>query len=166
MWVYRIRNNTWTWIGGSNSSVNVPAVYGTKGVSGASNHPGSRVGAVGWYDSSARALWLFGGEDQFYGTWDCSYSRLPSRKLENCQILVHTFLSTALTAGYLQDLWVYHLSNSTWTWVGGRPESNIEGAYGTRGVPSVSNYPGARLGSVVWYDDSAQELWLFGGTCL
>jgi len=55
-------NNTiqWAWISGSNSSLQ-PGVYGSQGVPNASNLPGARYGAVGWFDSSTQALWLFGG---------------------------------------------------------------------------------------------------------
>jgi hypothetical protein len=36
-------------------------VYGTKGVASASNVPGGRVLAVGWYNPTSQELWLFGG---------------------------------------------------------------------------------------------------------
>lgn len=34
--------------------------------------------------------------------------------------------------------------------------------YGTQGVPSTTNYPGARNGGVMWCD-SIGDLWLMGG---
>lgn len=37
------------------------------------------------------------------------------------------------------------------------------GVFGTRGVASVNNYPGARYGALEWYDAATKELWLFGG---
>ena len=36
-------------------------VYGEKGIASVENVPGSRFGAVGWFDSSTQELWLFGG---------------------------------------------------------------------------------------------------------
>ena len=55
-----MNDSTWTWIAGSNT-VNQPGVYGEKGISSPTNHPGSRNGAVGWYDNLRQELWLFGG---------------------------------------------------------------------------------------------------------
>ena len=62
--------------------------------------------------------------------------------------------------GYLNDLWKY--SNNQWTWVSGNNSVNAAGVYGTQGVASASNYPGARYGAVSWIDSSG-SLWLFGG---
>jgi hypothetical protein len=38
------------------------------------------------------------------------------------------------------------------------------GVYGTQGVASASNVPGARESAVGWYNPTSQELWLFGGS--
>ena len=64
LWRFNPTTRQWTWMGGSNS-VNVlvgsqPAVYGTLGVPGAGNNPGSLTGAASWTDSSGD-FWLFGG---------------------------------------------------------------------------------------------------------
>jgi hypothetical protein len=69
-------------------------------------------------------------------------------------------IDSAGNGGPLNDLWKY--SDGEWTWMGG---SNLEGqvaTYGTLGVPSATNVPGARFGSVTWTDPSG-NLWLFGG---
>jgi hypothetical protein len=59
------------------------------------------------------------------------------------------------------DLWRY--SNGEWTWEGGSTETCQEpGIYGTLGVPSAANVPGARTDAVGWIDKSG-NLWLFGG---
>ncbi len=59
------------------------------------------------------------------------------------------------------DLWKY--SNGEWTWVSGATQTCEEpGIYGTLGVPSAANYPGARTGAVGWTDKTG-NLWLFGG---
>jgi hypothetical protein len=65
--------------------------------------------------------------------------------------------------GYLNDLWVYRLSNDTWTWMGGSSTRNVAGVFGIRGVSSPANYPGARVAANGWYDSIEKELWLFGG---
>jgi N-acetylneuraminic acid mutarotase len=62
--------------------------------------------------------------------------------------------------GDLNDLWKFDGSN--WTWVSGATTTNQAGAYGTKGVASSSNMPGARRYSVSWIDSSG-NLWLFGG---
>ncbi len=49
-----------------------------------------------------------------------------------------------------------------WTWVSGSSVVNVQGVYGTQGVASASNVPGARSGSVSWTDNGG-NLWLFGG---
>jgi N-acetylneuraminic acid mutarotase len=51
---------------------------------------------------------------------------------------------------------------NVWTWVGGSSVGAAAGVYGTLGVASTSNVPGARTGAGSW-TDSAGNLWLFGG---
>jgi len=60
LWRYRVSDNTWTWMSGSNI-VNQVGVYGEKGVANESNVPGAREGAAVWFDSSRQQFWLFGG---------------------------------------------------------------------------------------------------------
>jgi hypothetical protein len=60
LWKYDPLTNQWTWIKGDNT-LNQTGVYGTQGVSAASNKPGYRKDAVGWADGSGN-LWLFGGD--------------------------------------------------------------------------------------------------------
>ena len=63
---------------------------------------------------------------------------------------------------YLNDLWKYDPSTNQWTWMKGDSSSNIPGEYGSMGIPSELNTPGARDGSASWKDTSG-NLWLFGG---
>lgn len=107
-------------------------VYGTLGVASPTNIPGGRNGAATWIDSSGN-LWVFGGIGD-----DESHP----------------------TAGYLNDLWTY--SGGEWTWMGGSKTQQQPGVYGTKGVASSSNIPGARYGASSWTDTSG-NLWLFGG---
>jgi gliding motility-associated-like protein len=53
-------------------------------------------------------------------------------------------------------------SQFEWTWMSGDNTINASGIYGTKGVPSVNNKPGARVGSFSWADN-AGNFWLFGG---
>jgi hypothetical protein len=63
---------------------------------------------------------------------------------------------------FLNDLWNYRPDTGQWTWVSGSNTGNSIGTYGTKGIASVVNVPGARHGAVSW-KDSAGNLWLFGG---
>jgi len=67
---------------------------------------------------------------------------------------------SAGTGGYLNDLWKY--SNGQWSWMGGSIFANQIGEYGTLGMSSANNIPGARRASVTWTDASG-NFWLFGG---
>jgi N-acetylneuraminic acid mutarotase len=84
------------------------------------------------WTDSSGNLWLFGG----YG------------------------YDTAGTLEPLSDLWKF--SAGQWTWMGGPTLAGENGTYGTLGVASPSNIPGARFESASW-TDSAGNLWLFGG---
>ena len=132
LWKFNPTAGTWTWVSGSNT-VTAGGIYGTQGVASTGNAPGAREAAVSWTDSSGN-LWLFGG----YG-----YAS-PSDN------------------GNLNDLWEFNPTAGTWTWVSGSNTSMASGVYGTQGVPSTGNVPGARTGAVTW-SDSSGNLWLFGG---
>lgn len=58
LWRYSIKNNTWTWVSGSNV-INQPGVYGIMGISSPANVPGSRKGGNAWRTKTD--FYLFGG---------------------------------------------------------------------------------------------------------
>ena len=60
----------------------------------------------------------------------------------------------------LNDLWKY--SGGQWTWMGGSKVGDQPGIYGTKGMPSANNIPGARQFGIAW-SDAAGNGWLFGG---
>gem|GEM_PF-6432017 len=62
--------------------------------------------------------------------------------------------------GNLNDLWKFDGAN--WTWVSGSKTVNQSGVYGTQGIASPGNVPGARMAGVTWIDADG-NLWLFGG---
>jgi hypothetical protein len=68
------------------------------------------------------------------------------------------FSGAGSTGGFTNHLWRYRISTNEWTWMSGGQPLN----YGTQGVPSTTNYPGARNGGVMWCD-SIGDLWLMGG---
>ena len=49
-----------------------------------------------------------------------------------------------------------------WTWISGSNSINQGGIYGSKGIASSSNIPGAHYLSISWID-SNNNLWLFGG---
>ncbi|HYV94302.1 MAG TPA: kelch repeat-containing protein [Chitinophagales bacterium] len=64
---------------------------------------------------------------------------------------------------FYNTLWMYDEATNEWTWEGGSSSPNQPGVYGTKGVPSVSNQPGARgFGVPTWVDNDGL-FWLFGG---
>ncbi|MEO5571492.1 MAG: kelch repeat-containing protein [Bacteroidia bacterium] len=62
----------------------------------------------------------------------------------------------------LNDLWRYSIDSNQWTWMKGSNMTNAIGVYGTLGVESPANTPGAR-GSYGHWKDSDGKFWFFGG---
>lgn len=133
VWRYNVANNTWTWTKGSMLK-DQTGIYGAMGTSSAANDPGGRSAPIGWSDGSG-SFWLFGGEG---------------------------YDQNSTSTGLLNDLWKYNMSAGEWTWVKGNTTFNQVGAYGLQGVPSSTDTPGGRTGSLSWRD-AVGNLWLFGG---
>lgn len=108
-------------------------VYGTKGTPSPDNTPGLRGAEVSWTDASGN-LWLFGGTSR------------DSNGLDQ----------------YRDDVWEFNPTINEWTWMSGSNALGQAGVYGTKGIPSAGNTPGARYGSNSWVD-SQGNVWLFGG---
>ena len=136
LWEYTPSSQQWTWVSGTNTA-DAPGIYGTLGAGSTTNVPGAREGATSWTDNAGN-FWLFGG---------IGYD------------------STG-TGGTLNDLWEYTPSSQQWTWVSGANTGYAfgvaSGVYGTLGVGSTTNVPGARSNAISW-TDTAGNLWLFGG---
>ncbi len=134
LWKYTVTTGQWTWMSGSNLT-NQFAQYGTQGTPSTANAPGAREFATIWQDVSSN-LYFFGG-------FGFASSSNPG-------------------AGHLNDLWKYDPVSGAWTWLNGPTVINSGGLYGTMGVPSSTNSPGARYSNTSWSDASG-NLWLFGG---
>jgi N-acetylneuraminic acid mutarotase len=122
----------WTWVRGNNIGGDV-GKYGTMGVASATNDPGARHGCATWVDGLGN-LWLFGGEGH---------------------------ASTSTTC-WLNDMWKYDPQTNMWTWMRGSNGPNVQGVFGTQGVASAGNDPGAREFAAYWTDPQG-NFWLFGG---
>lgn len=73
------------------------------------------------------------------------------------------FQTSGVANPCLNDLWKY--SSGEWTWMSGSNTYGQMGTYGSQGVASSTNVPGARYGAASWID-SNNNLWLFGGSGL
>ena len=137
MWEYSPKTQEWTWVGGNIPGIHgndSPGVYGTQGMSSATNQPGARELGCSWTDASGN-FWMFGGVG-----WDSKGNR-----------------------DGLNDLWEFSPSTMQWTWISGSNQVDAPGNYGMQGVAAASNVPGARWACVTWKDSSG-NLWLFGGS--
>jgi hypothetical protein len=127
----------WAWINSTSTGLGQsPGIYGTLGVSAASNWPGGRTAAARAQDGEGN-VWVFGGAG-----WD----------------------SIEYTAA-MNDLWKYTPASGQWTWMSGPviATASSNGSYGTLGVPAAGNLPGVRTGAALWADRLG-HLWLFGGS--
>ncbi len=132
--LWRFVPSTGVWTWMSGSqSVNTYGVYGTQGTGSTSNYPGSRF--IGNLNAdNAGNLWV----SPAYGYAQNS-------------------------AGTLNDLWKYNISNSQWTWVKGSSTPSNYGTYGTLGLASSSSVPGSRDNNVNYAFDATGNIWLMGG---
>jgi hypothetical protein len=136
LWQYSPSSAEWTWVGGSNLA-NQSGTYGTLGTAAPGNIPGQRFNANGWTDANGD-LWLFGG-----------------------MFWIPTGPGSATGANY-NDLWKYNPGSNQWAWMGGSSITNQFGIYGTQGIPSSGNAPGARFSGVT-FTDASGNFWLLGG---
>ena len=60
-------------------------------------------------------------------------------------------------------LWKFDPVTNDWTWINGASVCCQAGVYGTQGIPSPSNTPGARAWGAWSWVDSSGNLWLYGG---
>lgn len=133
LWKFDSATQEWTWLAGG-KGINAAGDYGTLGAAAAERVPGGRSGGALWVDDEGK-VWLFGGSGRG---------------------------SSASATGELNDLWRFDPASGHWAWLGGSNAVNANGAYGSKGVPSVANVPGARSGAAAWKDGRG-HLWLFGG---
>ncbi len=59
-------------------------------------------------------------------------------------------------------LWKYDMPANEWTWINGTSFNSASGVYGTMGVPSPSNTPGARGYGFLSWKDLNGDFWIYG----
>jgi hypothetical protein len=64
---------------------------------------------------------------------------------------------------YIGDMWRYNITNDEWTWMNGDTTYGAVPVYGTLGVSSPTNFPGARICYTRWKDTNG-DFWIFGGS--
>ena len=121
LWKFNTSTNQWIWVNGNNTANNV-AIYGTKGLTAATNKPGGRYVSAGWQDEAGN-VWIFGG----YG-FDETY------------------------AGNLNDMWKYNPSINQWTWMSGDKLRDQKAVFGTQGEAAPTYKPGSRIVGSAWKD--------------
>ncbi|HYV90865.1 MAG TPA: kelch repeat-containing protein [Chitinophagales bacterium] len=61
------------------------------------------------------------------------------------------------------DLWKFNPTINQWAWIKGPGIINQWGIYGSQGVPSLTNNPGARGWGITTWVDTTGNLWIYGG---
>jgi N-acetylneuraminic acid mutarotase len=133
LWEFNTGTGMWTWVSGDNTT-NSNGVYGTEYTAAATNKPGGRVAIATWKQTVNNNIVVFGGIG----------------------------MGATGTYAYLEDMWAYSFSTGLWSWQGGATTTNVDGVYGTLGVPAAANNPGGRYSPGAWLDRHG-DLWLFGG---
>jgi hypothetical protein len=70
--------------------------------------------------------------------------------------------STIGQSSAFDDVWKYSISTNEWTWIKGSNTTGALANFGTKGISSLTNTPGARWGFSHWTDKSG-NFWMFGG---
>jgi hypothetical protein len=133
IWDFNPATLQWTWQGGDTSRTNVPPVR--KGIFG------QKGVAAAANIPEARS---------FANTWTDALNNL------------YLFSGTAYFNNQpLSDFWKFVPSLNEWTWIGGDSSGVRPINYGTQGVESDANFPGA--GQRATWIDQTGNLWMIGG---
>ena len=135
LWVFNMKNLSWTLVHGDTTGQEKFANYGTLGESDTHSTPGPRMHSATWVIDNT--LWLYGGLGCGNGATKCHLHSMSA------------------------DIWMFNLSTSQWIWQGGSQTVDLPPKYGQKGHSDSSNSPGSRSGSVAWSHQGVA--FLFGG---
>jgi Kelch motif/Galactose oxidase, central domain len=154
-----VRKNSATWI--LNNKMYLLGGYGINGF----------LNDLWVFDSNTNNwTWLKGAntynQSGSYGTQGtASSTNTPGARFQSATWVYNNklyLMGGSGNAGYFNDLWEYDPSTNNWTWLKGSSTTYQLGIYGTLGVASSSNVPGARRASSSWV--YSNKLYLFGGS--
>jgi len=106
---------------------------------------------------NSNGAFTFTAQIAYGGTYLVTVFTQPSGPAQACIVLNGSGTAIADVTN------IQLICNNNWTWIGGPSTSNQSGIYGTMGVPSPANNPGARISAATW-TDLAGNFWLYGGT--
>jgi hypothetical protein len=69
----------------------------------------------------------------------------------------------SIVLGYVQDVWMYEVGSSQWASLSGYLYPDDPGFYGTKGIPSINNYPGSRVYSSMVFIPGSSSFIMIGG---
>jgi hypothetical protein len=149
--LYNVNSTQWTWISGSDTR-DGSGVYGTQGKPSNITIPGARAEHSMSLDLVQNVFYIFGGYAITEGGYACT---LLSYVLCIYNIFIY--------AARMNDLWMYNISSSQWTWLFGNSWGVINGVYGMRGVASSGNNPGSRNSHAMTINSVQNCLYISGG---
>ena len=136
LWQFNLTNDIWTWLAGSNNSVQNPrANYGTKGVS--------------------TSVTIFGGRKNFGSVFVAS---------QNSIYVIAGYGRDASTAyGELNDMWKIDLSAIRFTWMNGSSYRDMRAKIGPLKQFSSTSWPSTRQGILFNFNPLLDQMVYFDG---
>jgi len=128
-----------------------------------------------WKYEPLTNLWTWMGGDTLPGTIGHhgtmgvpSPANVPPPSTENaCSWVLgnELWFYGGMTQGgpYMGDMWRYNMTTDEWTWMKGDTTTGAAPIYGTLGVSSPTNFPGARICYSRWKDNN-NDFWIWGGS--
>ena len=171
IWHFNISTLEWTWVHGPLIYTSV-SVKGVQGVFDESNYPSSRFTWTKWsheedaflfsgdgtndlwHFNSDSLAWRFLGEGNGFPYWEdyCDYNEdnkpSPSSEMQTAEVFDGCREVLWIFGGALaHTIWAYDHSQETWVLAWGTPQVPMDAVYGTKGVSSVDNIVGNRIGA-------------------
>jgi hypothetical protein len=147
--MYSFNSNQWTWLAGDDVIIGSND-YALKGIPSDSGAPGGRESFSMIFQAKTNSLLLFGGYYHDYGG-------------KNGILDFDRSLFTATSLEYYNDVWQFNLTSYMYTWQLGDSSPDMAGRYGTKGIASTFNHPGARGYSSTVYHPGLDAVYTFGG---
>lgn len=133
LWKFSTTTRQWTWMYGPFLNDTASPVYSKKFVETDSANPGLRIMGTLMADT-AGYVWLYGGNNSYW-----------LKSIED----------------RFGDLWRFNPTTLKWSWYSGDSIPYTKPIFGTKGVASLNNKPGARI-NMVGEADKSGNLWLYG----